>query len=167
MPIPTHVFGFPARPIRPIKESIIAHHRFGTVEVSVLRWERCDFIIEGLDPSDGWFISFRISSPEGSQDLLQFRSSLFSPRHIPDLKRSSSKISQGDGIAAPKWHKADRFWPIIRGKKAEFIGQFYYDTTVSYLFAFRSNKDSTYIAGKDDISQQDAEEHYKDEENRA
>lgn len=167
MRTPTHVFGFPAKPLRPIQEVGIGYAKLGQVDVRVLRWERKDFIVEGLKPSDGWFVSFRVSDASGSQDLLQFRSAFFTPERITGLRAFTEDIPQGDGVEAPRWHKGDRSWPIVESDKALFVGQFYYDDTVAYVFVLLRNGGRTYIAFKDEVFRQDAEEHYADEEKRA
>ena len=166
MTAPTHIFGFPARPIREIEESIIADARIGAVSVTVLRWERRDFEVDRLKPSDGWFISFRVSDADGVQDLLQFRSPFFTPSAISGLSGGGVKVKQGDGVTTPRWHKSDRAWPQVAQEEARFVGQFYYAESVAYLFVLLRDSKRHYVVFKDDISRQDVEEHYRDEAKR-
>jgi len=162
MPTPTHVFGFAATPLRPIEEVSIANARLSNVEVNVLRWELRDFAVEKLKPSDGWFVSYRVKDSSGSQDLLQHKSPLFIASPIPGLSSGGSK--QGDGVTSPKWCKSDRQWPVIGKERAHFVGQFRYGDTVAYLFVFMRDGQRTYVLSQHDTSEQDIEEHYRDEE---
>jgi hypothetical protein len=83
------------------------------------------------------------------------------------LRVSDDDVPQGDGIKAPRWHKSDRSWPVVESDKAHFVGQFYYEDTVAYVFVLLGSAGRTYIVFKDEVSRQDAEEHYADEEQRA
>jgi hypothetical protein len=163
MAVPTHIFGFPARPLRPIEEVIVARAKVGAVDIAVLRWERRDFAVDGLKPSDGWFVSYSVSDASGVQDLLQFRTPFFAPMPIAGLRGVGAEVAQGDGVSAPRWHKSDRAWPSVGEEEAHFVGQFYYDEVVAYLFVLLHEAKRLYVVFKDEVSRQDAEEHYRDE----
>lgn len=167
MSYPTKIFGRPARPKDAIKEEIVAISQIGSLSIQVLRWELAEFEISGFPKTDGHFLSFRITDVNGSQDLLQGKSLFFASELLPRIESSGDSSEQGDGIIAPKWHKCDRAWPILNGVKAGFLGQFYFGTTVAYLFSLPHNSEQAYIIFKDEVNRQDAEEHYTDEESRS
>ncbi len=163
MGIPTHIFGFPARPVRELSERVIARASFPGVDVLVLRWERPDFHVDALKSSDGWFVSMRVTDQTGSFDLLQFRTPFFVSEPIAGLKGVGIPVLQGDGFVSPKWHKSSRTWPILGEKKASFVGQFYYDHTVAYIFRLPIDSSIRYVIFKDDLDSQDVEDHYQNE----
>ncbi len=165
MPTPKHIFGRPARPVRPIEEKVLARATIGSITVVALRWEKRDFEIEGMESSDSWFISYRVIDAAETHELIQFRSSHYIESQISGL-RSISVKEQGDGVTAPKWHRSEHPWPAIEEEKARFVGQFYYETTVAYLYLISHEGRLSFVALDDDVSLQDIEDHYADEAKR-
>ncbi len=164
MSYPTKIFGHSARPKHKINENIRVTSRIGDITIQVLRWEISDFEISGFSLTSGHFLSFRVTDAKGSQDLLQGKSVFFAGESLPRLEGAAINVPQGDGVVAPKWHKCDRAWPELDGVKARFVGQFYFESTVAYLFSVKNGALDVYAVFKDEIDRQDAEEHYAEEE---
>ena len=80
---------------------------------------------------------------------------------------SSGRLPRGDGVSAPEWHKSDREWPEFDGQKFDFIGQGYIESTVLYLFRGTTEPNGPLAIYNDEVNRQDAEDHYRREEEMA
>jgi len=157
---PNRIFGFPAKPKGTMGPSVEAQVDVGGLTVEVLRYNIADFEIDGLDVSDGSFLVYHVATAEHGEFLSQSRSVFFVSSDHPAPKRKSEDLPEGDGVAAPKWHKCDRHWPVRDDRPYSFLGQGYYGQTVFYLFVPDAKEKKLFAIFHDDIARQDAEEHY-------
>jgi len=162
---PNEIFGRTAKPKGEIHPAVEAQTEVAGLGVEVLRYNITDFEIDGLDVSDGHFLVYRVASAEHHEFLSQSRSVFFVSDDHPAPKRKSDDLPEGDGVLAPKWHKCDRHWPFQNDTPYSFLGQGYYGDKVFYIFVPDSKTLKHFAIFQDDISRQDAEEHYKLEEN--
>ena len=137
----------------------------GAFVVRPARFEIADAVIDGLDlGTDGHIVCYLVEG-DGRHCLLAQREWLFYQEEgAPEIASLDSKLKQGDGIIAPRWHKCDREWPVANGKPLVFCGQGYFDRNVIYLF--RDPSSGRLAIFCDDVARQDAEEHYAEEDAR-
>ena len=133
--------------------------------VRPVRFELRDVEVDGLDlGTEGHVVCYLVEG-DGRQCLLaQRESSFYQEEDAPAVGYLKRQLRQGEGIAAPRWHKCDRQWPVEGDEPFAFVGQGYFGRKVIYLFRHPSSRH--FALFWDDVTRQDAEEHYAEEDAR-
>ena len=165
---PSLLFGRSAKKINDSNPELLHKTKINientTLNVNIYKWEICDFVIENLNLKDGHFISFEIIHENSLYDLFQSDSIFYSNKmNIGKISIDAETEKNISSDLFPKWHKSDRFWPQTDSAPFKFIGQFYYNKSVAYIFNQHINNSLVFCIYKDDIDRQDAEEHYNAE----
>jgi len=158
---PKRLFGSDARQVSVTEPLVLGRCNIASYQVQALRYNLVDFEVAGRRQSDGYFLVYEVSADNCSYHLQQQRTAFYVRDGSPDPSDRKGKVPQGDGVAAPRWHKCDRLWPVLDGQPYSFVGQGYYQSMVVYLFRLPSTTGEALAIFHDDVDRQDAEEHYR------
>ena len=137
-----------------------------SAEGSLYRWQLQDFIEEGKQLSDGWFLTVSVVLFGAMYHLHQYDSTFFTVQTGTGLKSQPQSAIKPPSNLRPSWRRrSDRWWPVKDGNPLQFIGQFAASGYVGYLFS-DLDVPPLIAAYVHDIGEQDADTHYDQEAKR-
>ena len=162
---PQKLWGYLARWKAHVQPQVMQGTTIGDFAVRPIRFELRDVEVDGLDlGTEGHVECYLVEGEDRCCLLAQRESTFYQEEGAPAVDYLKRKLKQGDGVVTPRWHKCDGQWPAEGDEPYVFVGQGYFGRKVIYLF--RHPASGHLVIFWDDVTRQDAEEHYAEEDAR-